>query len=336
MAVRAPCACPSAAAGAWPEPVKIVIPGGSGQVGTVLARAFAHDRHEVVVVSRGGAAAAGRAVRWDAASLGPWAREIDGADVVVNLAGRSVNCRYDEANRRAIMDSRVDSTRVLGEAIAQADRPPRVWLQSSTATIYAHRYDAPNDERAGRLGGDEPDMPDAWRFSVDVARGWERALEEAATPGTRKVAMRTAMVMSPDRGGVFDVLLSLVRRGLGGKAGDGCQYVSWIHHEDLVAALYLLIERDELEAPVNLAAPEPLPNAEFMRALREAWGARVGLPTAKWMLEAGAVFMRTETELVLKSRRVVPGRLLDAGFAFRHPSWPQAARSLCAAWRLAR
>jgi uncharacterized protein len=316
--------------------VKIVIPGGSGQVGTVLARAFARDGHEVVVLSRGGAAAAGRAVGWDAASLGPWAQEIDGADVVVNLAGRSVNCRYDEANRRAIMDSRVDSTRVLGEAIAQADRPPRVWLQSSTATIYAHRYDAPNDERAGRLGGDEPDMPDAWRFSVDVARAWERALEEAATPGTRKVAMRTAMVMSPDRGGVFDVLLSLVRRGLGGKAGDGRQYVSWIHHEDLVAALYLLIERDELEGPVNLAAPEPLPNAEFMRALREAWGARVGLPAAKWMLEAGAVFMRTETELVLKSRRVVPGRLLDAGFAFRHPSWPQAARSLCAAWRLAR
>jgi uncharacterized protein len=316
--------------------VKIVIPGGSGQVGTVLARAFAGDGHEVVILSRSGAAAAGRAVHWDATSLGPWAQELEGTDVVVNLAGRSVNCRYNEANRRAIMDSRVESTRVLGQAIAQAQRPPRVWLQSSTATIYAHRYDAPNDERTGRLGGDEPDLPDTWRFSTDVARAWERALDEADTPNTRKVAMRTAIVLGPDRGGIFDVLLGLVRRGVGGTAGDGRQYISWIHDEDLVAALYFLIERDDLDGAINVAAPEPLPNAEFMRALRQAWGTRVGLPATAWMLELGAVFMRTETELILKSRRVAPGRLLDAGFAFRHPSWPEAARSLCAAWRLAR
>lgn len=316
--------------------MKIVIPGGSGQVGTVLARAFAGDGHEVVILSRGGAAAAGRAVHWDATSLGPWAQELEGADVVVNLAGRSVNCRYNEANRRAIMDSRVESTRVLGQAIAQAQRPPRVWLQSSTATIYAHRYDAPNDERSGRLGGDEPDLPDTWRFSTDVARAWERALDEANTPNTRKVAMRTAIVLGPDRGGIFDVLLGLVRRGVGGTAGDGRQYISWIHDEDLVAALYFLIEHDDLDGAINVAAPEPLPNAEFMRALRQAWGTRVGLPATAWMLELGAVFMRTETELILKSRRVAPGRLLDAGFAFRHPSWPEAARSLCAAWRLAR
>jgi uncharacterized protein len=316
--------------------VKIVIPGGSGQVGTVLARAFAGDGHEVVILTRGAAAAAGRAVRWDATSLGPWAQELDGADVVVNLAGRSVNCRYNEANRREIMDSRVDSTRVIGQAIAQAQRPPRVWLQSSTATIYAHRYDAPNDERTGRLGGDEPDLPDTWRFSTDVARAWERTLDAADTPSTRKVAMRTAIVLGPDRGGIFDVLLGLVRRGVGGTAGDGRQYISWIHDEDLVAALYFLIERDDLDGAINVAAPEPLPNAEFMRALRQAWGTRVGLPATAWMLELGAVFMRTETELILKSRRVAPGRLLDAGFAFRHPSWPEAARSLCAAWRRAR
>jgi uncharacterized protein (TIGR01777 family) len=316
--------------------VKIVLPGGSGQVGTVLARAFAGDGHEVVVLSRAGTAAAGRAVRWDATSLGPWAQELEGADVVVNLAGRNVNCRYNEANRRAIMDSRVDSTRLLGQAIAQAQRPPRVWLQSSTATIYAHRYDAPNDERTGRLGGDEPDVPDSWRFSIDVARAWERVLDEADTPSTRKVAMRTAIVLGPDRGGIFDVLLGLVRRGLGGTAGDGRQYISWIHDEDLVAALYFLIERDDLDGVINVAAPEPLPNAEFMRVLRQAWGTRVGLPAARWMLELGAMLLRTETELMLKSRRVAPGRLLDAGFAFRHPTWPEAARSLCAAWRLAR
>jgi len=148
---------------------------------------------------------------------GPWTRELDGADVVVNLAGRSVNCRYTPANRRAIKESRVNSTRVVGEAIAGAARPPRVWLQMSTATIYAHRYDAPNDEATGILGGAEPGAPDTWRFSIDVATSWERALDAAATPRTRKVALRAAVVMSPDRGGVFDLLLRLVRFGLGGR-----------------------------------------------------------------------------------------------------------------------
>jgi uncharacterized protein len=308
--------------------MKVVIAGGSGQVGSVLARAFERDGDEVVILSRGA-----RGVRWDGRTAGPWFAEIDGADVVVNLAGRSVNCRYTEANRREITDSRVESTRVLGRAIAEAQRPPGLWLQASTATIYAHTYDAPNDERSGRLGGDEPGAPETWRFSVDVARAWERAFEEAETPATRKVAMRSAMVMSPDPGGVFDALLGLVRRGLGGTAGDGRQYVSWIHHDDFSAALRLLIEHDELDGVVNLAAPEPLPNAEFMRALRDAWGARVGLPATVWMLGIGAFFMRTETELILKSRRVVPARLLEAGFRFAHPSWPEAARALCEAYR---
>jgi uncharacterized protein (TIGR01777 family) len=296
--------------------MRIVIPGGSGQVGAILARGFAE--HEVVVLSRGDGSG------WDGRTLGPWAETIDGADVVINLAGRSVNCRYDEANRRAIMDSRVDSTRVLGEAIARSARPPRVWLQSSTATIYAHRYDAPNDERDGIIGDG---------FSVGVAQAWERAAEAADTPGTRKVLLRSAMIMSPDRGGVFDVLLGLVRRGLGGRAADGRQYVSWLHHADLVRALRFLIAHDELSGAVNLAAPRPLPNAEFMRALREAWGARVGLPATRWMLAVGARAMGTETELVLKSRRVVPRRLAEAGFAFEHPEWPDAARDLVAGWR---
>jgi uncharacterized protein (TIGR01777 family) len=233
------------------------------------------------------------------------------------------------------MDSRVDSTRAVGAAIAAADRPAPVWLQAGTATIYAHRYDAPNDERDGILGGAEPGVPDTWRFSIDVARTWERTAVQAAPPTTRLVLLRSAMIMSPDRGGVFDVLLGLVRRGLGGRAGDGRQYISWIHHDDFVRALRLLVERDDLDGAVNVAAPNPLPNADFMRALRDAWGARAGLPATRWMLEAGAVLMRTETELVLKSRRVVPGRLLDAGFEFRFPDWPQAARDQCAAWRSA-
>src|SRR5262245_22542641 len=308
--------------------MKVVIPGGSGQVGTILARAFQREGHELVVLSRGGAPGPWRAVRWDGETVGEWAGEVDGADVVINLAGRSVNCRYHAANRRAIVDSRVKSTSALGLAIARAKRPPAVWLQASTATIYEHRYDAANDEATGILGGSEPGAPDTWRFSIDVARAWERAAEEAATPATRKVLLRTAMVMSPDRGGVLDVLLGLVRRGLGGKAGDGRQYVSWIHDEDFVRAVQFLIQRGEMSGVVNVCAPNPLPNAAFMRELRGAWGTRIGLPAAAWMLEIGAVFLRTETELVLKSRRVVPGRLLESGFAFRFPHWHDAAQDL--------
>lgn len=310
--------------------MKIVIPGGTGLLGTQLANAFAADGHEVVVIGR--AAGGAYEIAWDGKTLGPWAAELDGADAVINLAGRSVNCRYTAANRREIMDSRVDSTRVIGEAIAAAAEPPRVWLQASTATIYAHRYDAANDERTGVIGGYEADVPATWRFSVEVARAWEQALEDARTPRTRKVALRTAIVMSPDRGGAFDVLLSLVRRGLGGTSGNGRQYVSWVHDEDFARAVRWLIESD-LAGPVNVASPQPLPNAEFMRGLREAWGARVGLPAARWLLEIGAVFLRTETELVLKSRRVTPGRLTESGFAFHYPLWADAARDLCARWR---
>lgn len=313
--------------------MKIVIPGGSGQVGTVLARAFHTDGHQVSVLSRRPEKAPWRVVQWDGQNLGDWTQELEGADVVINLAGRSVNCRYTPENRRSILESRVLATRAVGEAIARAEQPPRVWLQASTATYYAHRYDAPNDEETGILGGAEPNAPDTWRFSIEVARAWEEALEEAKTPRTRKVALRSAMTMSPDAGGIFDTLLTLVRRGLGGQSGDGRQYVSWIHQTDFIRAITYLIENDTLSGPVNVAAPNPLPNAEFMRELRRAWGISFGLPATAWMLEIGAVFLRTETELILKSRRVVPGRLLKEGFTFHFPTWPEVARDLCHRWR---
>jgi uncharacterized protein len=315
--------------------VKIVIPGGTGQVGTDLTRAFKKGGHEVVIVSRSGSSEA-RAVPWDGRSLGDWAREVDGADVVINLAGRSVNCRYTEENLRAMMDSRVESTRVVGEAIGRAERPPKVWLQMSTATIYAHRFDAPNDEATGRIGGGEPDAPAYWAKSVEIAKAWERTQEEAQTPKTRKVALRTSMVMSPLRGGIFDVLLGLTRRGLGGASGSGAQFLSWIHYEDFNRAVDFLIAREDLSGPVNLASPNPLPQREFMAKLREACGVKIGLPATKWMLEIGAFFLRTDTELLLKSRRVVPGRLLEAGFAFQYPEWSAAARDLVARWRASR
>jgi len=197
-----------------------------------------------------------RVVPWDAETIGQWAAEFEGADVVVGLAGRNVNCRYTPENRRLIMDSRVKSTHVVGAAIAQAARPPRLWLQASTATIYAHRFDQANDETTGIIGGQEPNAPDTWRFSIEVAKAWESATMEAA-----------------------------------------------------------------------------LPQAEFMRVLRAAWGTPIGLPATAWMAATGAFALGTETELILKSRRVVPGRLSAAGFDFQFSSWPAAARDLCARWK---
>ena len=312
--------------------MKIILPGGSGHVGVILARAFVADGHEVVVLSRRPTPAPWRVVAWDSKTPGPWTAELEGAEVVINLAGRSVNCRYNVANRREIMESRVDSTRAVGQAIGSAARPPRVWLQASTATIYDHRYDAPNDEITGIIGCNDPQAPPSWRFSVDVATAWETTANDALTPNTRKVLLRSAMTMSPDRGGVFDALLGLVRRGLGGTSGDGRQFVSWIHDRNFIRAVYWLMEH-ELEGPVNLASPNPIANASFMRDLRSAWGIRAGLPANRWMLEVGAFLMGTETELVLKSRRVIPTRLLESGCTFNFPNWPEAAADLCRRWR---
>ncbi|MEV0648738.1 DUF1731 domain-containing protein [Phytomonospora sp. NPDC050363] len=312
--------------------MKVVIPGGSGHVGAVLTRALLAQGHEVVHVSRhAGGAKPVRTVAWDGRTLGDWAAEIDGCDAVVNLAGRSVSCRYTAENLRAMMDSRVDSTRAVGEAIATAVKPPRVWLQMSTATIYAHfagePADPPNDE-SGTLGGFEPDVPAYWKYSVDIARAWERAQSEADTPTTRKVALRAAMVMSPDKGSVFDVLLRMTRLGLGGPVAGGAQYVSWIHGDDFSRAVEFLIDREDFTGPVNLAAPDPLPQRELMRGLRAAAKTPIGLPATKWMAELGAVAMRSDTELLLKSRRVIAGRLPEAGFAFAHPRWRLAAADL--------
>ena len=310
--------------------MKVVIPGGTGQVGGLLRRALSARGHDVVVLSRhpGELEAGIRHVAWDGRVLGPWAAELDGADAVVNLAGRTVSCRYTSENLQQMMDSRVESTRVVGAAIAQAASPPGVWLQMSTATIYADRRDAPNDEATGVIGGHEPGVPDYWEYSVRIARCWEAAQLEAAVPHTRRVALRSAMVMSPDRGGVFDVLLRMARLGLGGAVAGGGQYVSWIHDHDFVRAVELLLDREDLDGPVNLAAPEPLPQRDLMKDLRRAWGRRVGLPATAWMAEIGAWALRSDTELLLKSRRVVPGRLLEAGFEFEHPQWSAAAEDL--------
>jgi uncharacterized protein (TIGR01777 family) len=262
--------------------------------------------------------------------------EVDGADAVINLAGRSVNCRYTEANLREMMASRVESADIVGAAIAGAASPPRVWLQMSTATIYAHSYDRANDEATGVIGGAEPGVPAYWTISVDIARNWERAQQAAPTPDTRKVALRTSIVMAPGRGGAFDALWRMTRCGLGGPVAGGRQYMSWIHGRDFTQAIELLLARDDLAGPVNLTAPNPMPYRAFMASLRAAAGVRVGLPATRWMAELGAFVLRTDTELLLKSRRVVPGRLLGAGFGFDFPQWPDAARDLVARSRAGR
>jgi uncharacterized protein len=315
------------------EPRRIVLTGGSGQIGTLLARHFHAQGDQVTVISRSARPAVWEVIQWDGATLGDWARELERADVLINLAGRNVNCRYTPANRREIMQSRVQSTLLLGQTLAQLRQPPRLWMNASTATIYRHTFDRPMDEATGEIGGNELDAPSSWRFSIEVATNWEGAFFSALTPRTRKVALRSAMTMSPDEGGVFSELLRLVRFGLGGAAGSGNQFVSWIQEADFIRALEFLIAHDELTGPVNVASPNPLPHREFMRALRQAWGARIGLAASLPMLELGALFLRTETELILKSRRVIPGRLLQAGFEFQFPEWPTAARVLLQRWK---
>ena len=312
---------------------RIIIPGGSGQVGNILSRHFHAQGHDVVVLARRVIPAPWRVVGWDGESLGNWTSELENADVLINLAGRSVDCRYTAANRRAIMESRVQTTHLLGRAIGQSVHPPHLWMNASTATIYRHALHRPMDEQTGEIGGNEPNAPAKWRFSIDVATNWEKAFFDAPTPNTRKIALRSAVIMSPDRGGVFDTLLHLVRFGLGGTAASGEQFVSWIHDEDFLRSIDYLIARDEIDGVVNIASPNPLRNREFMNTLRQAWGTSIGLPAASWMLEIGTFFLRTETELVLKSRRVVPRRLIEDGFQFQFPEWVAAAQNLVGRWR---
>jgi uncharacterized protein (TIGR01777 family) len=301
---------------------RIIIAGGSGFLGYLLVIHFTRKDHEVIVLTRKPRRT--WEVGWDGATLGPWVEKLEGAAALINLAGRTVNCRYNAANRREIMDSRVNSTRVLGAAIAQCAEPPRVWLNSSTATIYQHTYGSAHDE-SGAIAG-TPEVHD--EFSVEVARAWEHELAVTPTPRTRKVAMRTAMVLGYGANSVLPMLLKLSRLGLGGRMGDGRQYVSWIHETDFFRATEWLIAHEELAGAINIAAPNPLTNAEMMSLFRKAARAPFGLPATKWMLEIGAFVMRTETELILKSRRVIPKRLLESGFEFEFPTISEALQNL--------
>lgn len=308
------------------KPVKdVLVFGGSGHIGAALRRHLDPRRYRITNVTR--KPQTPDDLQWDGRTLGAWAERLESTDVVVNLAGRRVHCRYNPANLQEMMDSRVHSTRVIGQAIAACSHPPAVWLQSSTATIYAHTFGEANDDVTGLIGGSEPRLPEVWRYSLEIAKNWEAELDLAPVPQTRKVAMRMAVMMGIDSDSAFDIFSRLTRLGLGGTLGSGRQFVSWIHEVDLVRAMQFLIESD-LCGPVNLAAPNPLVQAEFARSLRRAWGVPIGLPATAGMVALGAWFLDGDAEIVMKSRRVVPKRLSDAGFEFSYPKWSAAAKDL--------
>jgi uncharacterized protein len=305
---------------------RIILAGGSGFLGGALAKHFSRLHWEVVVLTRHPRSRADgvREVAWDGVTPDEWVREFEGADAVVNLSGKSVDCRYTAENRRRLIESRTLPTRVVGLAITHCKAPPRVWLNSSSATLYKHTFDTPMDEM-GAVGA-TPEAKD--KFSIEIIDQWERALDEAQTPCTRKVALRTTMILGLSRNSVVPVLRRLTRLGLGGRMGSGRQFVSWMHEEDFCRAVEWIIAREDLSGAVNMAAPNPLPNTEMMCLFQELCGVPFGLPAAEWMLEIGAFFLRTETELILKSRRVVPGRLLASGFEFRFPQFREALAEL--------
>jgi uncharacterized protein (TIGR01777 family) len=305
----------------------IVLAGGSGFLGQLLASYLQERGWAPVILARVPAPNAKfKELEWDARTVGDWIKALDGAEAVVNLAGRSVNCRYNAENRRAIMDSRVDTTRVLGEAITSCSKPPRAWLNSSTATIYRHTLGTAHDETSTDFATAAEAKDE---FSVQVARAWEKAFDDAPSFRTRKAALRTTLVFGTPEGGVFRILRRLAKTGLGGRMGSGRQFVSWIHDEDFCRAVDWILNHPELNGPINIAAPHPVTNSEMMATFRRVCGGvPFGLPATEWMLELGAFVLRTETELLLKSRRVVPGKLLASGFQFRFPRMEDALRDL--------
>ena len=297
----------------------VVLAGASGFIGRYFRARFEKDGWTVRTIGRRGSKGAPSAV-WgdDDVRL---ARVLDGAELLVNLAGRSVSCRYNDRNKAAILESRVSTTAALGRAIALCRQPPSTWLNASTGTIYRNAVDRPQTERDGELGTG---------FSVDVARAWEAELDAAVTSGTRKVPLRIAIVLGRG-GGALRPFANLARLGLGGRMGPGTQKFSWIHVEDLYRCVRFLHARKDITGPVNVASPDVVTNRELMRMVRRAYGARFGIPTPAWLLRLGAVLIRTETELVLKSRWVQPEKLLDAGFVYSQPELGRALQQIAKA-----
>ncbi len=294
---------------------KVVLAGGSGFLGQALAKSLISDGVEVVILSRSNASngSTGSFVVWDAQSKGDWTKELEGSDVLINLTGRSVDCRYTEENRALILNSRVDSTRILGQAIAELKRPPALWLNASTATIY-------NDCRGESEPHDEKSEGNAEGFSEEVGRAWEKTFFDARRDGVRQIAMRISFVLGREDG-AFPVLRRFARLGLGGAQGPGTQWMSWLHIDDWIGIVRFLIEERSIKGPVNLTAPNPIKNADFMREMRKHFAPMgIGLPAPSFAVHIGAVFLGTAPELILKSRKVVSRVLKDNDYEFKYPN----------------
>jgi uncharacterized protein len=299
---------------------KIVITGGNGFLGRALTTHFSKIADEVVVISRKSIPTSSRIKwqKWDGKNAGDWTKSFEDADAVLNLAGKNVDCRYTERNKKEIMNSRLQSTRIVGEAIRNCVTPPKVWLNASSATIYVSSFDTLMTESNGKIGDD---------FSMTVCKKWEEMFDSFESLPVRRIALRTSIVLGWD-GAALPALKNLVRVGLGGQQGDGNQFCSWIHIDDFCRAVEWLIKNDNASGPYNVTAPIPLTNHEFMKALRESLHVPVGLSSPTWLLELGAFIIRTETELVLKSRKVYPKRLLDEGFIFMYQDLDHALQDL--------
>ena len=299
---------------------KIVLAGGNGYLGGVLASYYRQKADEIVILSRKPKAADGniRTLLWDGRTEGNWVTALEGADLLINLCGKNVNCRYTEANKKAIIASRVVPTALLRKVIGEMENPPKLWINVTSATIYRHAEDRPQDEETGDIGSG---------FSIEVCKQWEATFFETHTPNTRKIALRMGIVLGMSDS-AFPRLLNLVKFGLGGKQGDGKQYMSWIHEQDAARVTEWLLDNEKIDGIINCTAPKPIKNTEFMAAIRHAHGTPIGLPAPAWLLAIGAVIIGTETELILKSRWVLPKRLTDAGYQFLFEDAAHAIKDL--------
>ncbi|MFE7061340.1 TIGR01777 family oxidoreductase [Sutcliffiella sp. NPDC057660] len=280
---------------------RVVLAGGTGFIGKYLENEFLQKGYEVKIISR-----QPQHISWE--DKKGIIAALEGSEMLINLAGKSVDCRYNDHNKKVIMDSRTETTEILGKAVLEALQPPELWINSSTATIYRHAEDRPMTEVSGDIGTG---------FSVDVAKAWEESLFQFQLPKTRQIALRIAIVLGKD-GGVMIPFKNLVKFGLGGVQGPGSQMFSWIHIEDVHQIILFLKKRKDLSGVFNCAAPNPISNREFMASLRQKMNRRIGLPSPEWLLEIGAVVIRTETELILKSRWVIPERLEQEGYTFQY------------------
>lgn len=299
---------------------KIILAGGNGQLGKALAAHYKYDTAEIIILSRRPQAADGnvKTLVWDGRTMGDWAKELEGADMLINLCGKNVNCRYTEKNKDEIISSRVEPTTLLGKVVDGLIDPPELWINAASATIYRHAEDCPQDEETGEIG---------YGFSIEVCKIWEKTFFETETPNTRKVALRIGIVLGRNDG-ALPRLINLVKAGMGGQQGDGQQYVTWVHEQDVVKTTEWLMQHPWMTGVINCVAPHPLKNAELMKELRHAIGVTFGLPAPAWLLEIGAALIGTETELILKSRWVLPKRLLDAGFQFQFSEAGHAVKDI--------